>query len=168
MLSRKKDSSTLVGNTSYETVFHQSNGLAYRIISLLEHCCNSETVERRKKMPKISIEQLGPMLKERRGGRGIRSIATEIGVSAATLSRIESGKQPDLDTFAKICKWLDIDAGEVLGCSTSEATSNIVTQSGCFAHFRADRTLSPETARHLGELILAVQQAVSNESSSQR
>lgn len=119
-------------------------------------------------MPKISIEQLGPMLKEKRGGRGIRAVATEMGISAATLSRIESGKQPDLDTFAKICKWLNIDAGEVLGCSTSEVTSNNSIPGGSFAHFRADKTLSPDTARHLGELILAVQQAVSNESTGRR
>jgi len=119
-------------------------------------------------MPRISIEQLGPMLRDKRGGKGVRAAAAEIGISAATLSRIESGKQPDLDTFARICKWLGIDAGEVLGCSTSELSSSTAASAGCYAHFRADKTLSPDTARHLGELILAVQQAVSNESSGQR
>ncbi len=119
-------------------------------------------------MQKISIEQMGPMLKDKRGGRGIRAVAAEIGISAATLSRIETGKQPDLDTFAKICKWLDIDAGEVLGCSTSGISSSNSVIGGCFAHFRAHKTLGPETARHLGELILAVQQAVNIESSGKR
>ena len=30
----------------------------------------------------------------------------EIGISKATLSRIENGKFPDIETFAKVCLWL--------------------------------------------------------------
>lgn len=69
------------------------------------------------KSPRVTLETLGPVLKDRRGGRGLRAIAPQIGTSAATLSRIESGKQPDLETFAKLCTWLGVDGGEVLGCS---------------------------------------------------
>lgn len=38
---------------------------------------------------------------------GMRECASEIGISAATLSRIERGKMPDLMTYAKVCKWLN-------------------------------------------------------------
>lgn len=100
---------------------------------------------------RITLETLGPALKDRRGGRGLREVAHEIGVSAATLSRVETGKQPDLETFAKLCRWLGIDGGVVLGCSEHRATSTVRS-----AHFRAGKTLRPETARHLGELILAI------------
>ena len=49
------------------------------------------------------------MLKDKRGNKGLRAIAQEIGgVSFATLSRIEQGKIPDVDTFVKICKWLGV------------------------------------------------------------
>ena len=42
----------------------------------------------------------------RRGlGLRLRGAATELGVSAATLSRIERGEKPDIDTFVKICLW---------------------------------------------------------------
>jgi transcriptional regulator with XRE-family HTH domain len=36
--------------------------------------------------------------------------AKEIGVSKATLSRVENGNMPDLITFFKIIKWLGSDA----------------------------------------------------------
>lgn len=113
-------------------------------------------------MKKITLEQIGPLLKDRRGGRGVREVAVEIGISAATLSRIECGKQPDLGTFSKICKWLGVDAGKVLGCSLSQP-GPASAAAMVAAHFRAEKTLSSETARHLGELILAVQRVVEHE-----
>lgn len=38
----------------------------------------------------------------------------EIGISKPTLSRIERGKKPDIDTFAKVCKWLKEDPNKYL------------------------------------------------------
>lgn len=35
----------------------------------------------------------------------LRFAAKQIGVSASTLSRIECGEKPDIDTFFRICKW---------------------------------------------------------------
>jgi transcriptional regulator with XRE-family HTH domain len=37
---------------------------------------------------------------------GVRDLAPEIGTSAATLSRIERGYLPDVETFMKIQHWL--------------------------------------------------------------
>jgi transcriptional regulator with XRE-family HTH domain len=37
----------------------------------------------------------------------IRSAAKKIGVSAATLSRCENGKTPDLINFFKLCQWVN-------------------------------------------------------------
>ena len=36
--------------------------------------------------------------------------AKQIGISKATLSRVENGKVPDLNTFSKIIKWLGKDS----------------------------------------------------------
>lgn len=115
---------------------------------------------------RLAIEQLGPMLKERRGNRGIRATAAEIGISIATLSRVETGKQPDLDTFSKICRWLSIDPSEVLGCGVPAdrgGGDDAAAAGGVFAHFRAEKAMKPETAQHLGALILAVQRAMGSE-----
>lgn len=40
---------------------------------------------------------------------GVREFAKDIGVSASTVSRLENGKMPDVDTFFRVCKWMGID-----------------------------------------------------------
>ena len=37
---------------------------------------------------------------------GMRECALQIGISAATLSRLEVGNIPDLLTYIKVCKWM--------------------------------------------------------------
>lgn len=124
-------------------------------------------------MRKITIEQLGAELKRERRGRGLREVAADIGISTATLSRIESGRQPDLETFSKVCKWLRVDAGAILGCSAEpsvevdEASASSGEATPVFAHFRVDREIDPETARHLGELILATQKLMKSQGAGQ-
>jgi transcriptional regulator with XRE-family HTH domain len=104
----------------------------------------------------MSLLRLGNLLRERRGGRGVRDVATEIGVSPATLSRVESGKLPDLLTFRKLCTWLKVDPAEILEISDEKSP---VPQAAPAAavHLRADVLLSPEAAGDLAHLILAAQ-----------
>ncbi|RJQ37893.1 XRE family transcriptional regulator [Candidatus Microgenomates bacterium] len=109
------------------------------------------------------MEELSLKLKHKRGNRGIREVAKEIGISHATLSRIESGKQPDLETFTKICKWLEIDPNSILGFQKKQSIADSVSMP--VAHFRAEKTMSTTTASHLAELILAVQKAALNKTS---
>lgn len=40
--------------------------------------------------------------------QGVRELAPEIGISIATLSRIERGHALDADTFMKVLQWLMI------------------------------------------------------------
>jgi len=107
-------------------------------------------------MAKLTIHALGRKLLETRGERGVREAAKEIGVSPATLSRMERGHVPDLDTFGKVCRWLRIDPAEVLGVEP-RATA---TRPSAVVHFRKDQTLNPKTAQALAQLILAAQRAV--------
>jgi len=108
-------------------------------------------------MARITLQNIGTVLRDKRGGRGIREVSKEIGVSPSTLSRIECGKLPDLDTFVKICKWLSIDPGEVLGHKTQEQKT---AGRYIFAHFRAERNLNSETASALSELIIEAQKII--------
>jgi transcriptional regulator with XRE-family HTH domain len=105
-------------------------------------------------MARLTLEQLGEGLRRNRGERGIRETAREIGISSATLSRIERGNVPDLETFAKVCRWLKVDPAEVLGVETAGPSAR-VAEIVASAHFRADQTPSPELARALAEMILA-------------
>lgn len=57
----------------------------------------------------LNTELLSNMLKSKRGKQGLRETALQIGdVSAPTLSRIEQGNLPDVETFLKLCKWLQV------------------------------------------------------------
>jgi transcriptional regulator with XRE-family HTH domain len=102
------------------------------------------------------MEELSIKVKQKRGNRGIREIAKDIGISPATLSRIEQGKQPDISTFGKVCKWLGIDPSAILGLASPQAIDQL-QPAPVMAHFRTARTMGPETARHLTDMILAIQ-----------
>lgn len=102
----------------------------------------------------LPLEEFGRLVARKRGSRGIRAVAEEAGVSPATLSRVQNGHMPDLATFAKVCRWLDCDPAEFLGINAPApgAPQKVV-------HFRKKRTVVPETAQSLAELILAAQRA---------
>lgn len=109
-------------------------------------------------MNKLTLQTLGRKLAEQRGGRGVREVAKEVGISHATLSRVERGYLPDLETFSKICRWLNVDPGEMLGVQpvdkppTNEAPVASV-------HFKKDQTLAPKTAHALAQMILSARRA---------
>jgi transcriptional regulator with XRE-family HTH domain len=102
----------------------------------------------------MSLLRLGNLLRERRGGRGVREVAKEIGVSPATLSRVEGGKLPDLLTFRRLCAWLKVDPADVLEISP-ERESAAGAAPVAAVHLRADSLLSEGAAADLALLILA-------------
>lgn len=109
-------------------------------------------------MAKISLQALGRKLIERRGEKGIREVAAEIGVSPATLSRIERGYLPDIETFGKVCRWLNVDPGTILGIPSSASATSNTPRIG--VHFKKDQALAPRTAQALAQMILAAQRAL--------
>lgn len=102
----------------------------------------------------INMGNLGMHLKKKRGDKGIREVAKEIGISHATLSRIENGKLPDIETFKKICEWLTIDPGDILGVTSAIKKSEPDKFS---VHLRANKNLNNETANALATMILSAQ-----------
>lgn len=103
-------------------------------------------------MATITLQTLGRKLAEKRGKRGIRETAREIGISPATLSRIERGHLPDLGTFSKVCKWLHLDPGDVLASKRiADSTATIAV------HFKKNQTLALGTAEALAQMILDAQ-----------
>jgi len=101
----------------------------------------------------LNTELLASMLKNKRADRGLRTVAEEIGdVSAATLSRIEQGKIPDVDTFIKICKWLDVTSDTFI-LDNSKKMKSVSTQQQILAHLRADKELSKDTVNMLIKMI---------------
>jgi len=105
---------------------------------------------------KLSIDELGRLMLAKRVSRGVRAAAHDAGVSPATFSRVENGHMPDLETFAKICKWLDRDPNEFLGLEVDQGEA---AASPAHVHLRKKKTVSKDTAESLGALILAMQEA---------
>jgi transcriptional regulator with XRE-family HTH domain len=97
----------------------------------------------------LNTAKLAEMLKAKRGNQGLRALAVEIGgVSAPTLSRIEQGNVPDVETFLRICDWLEVSSDFFTNSLTSEQPQKQV-----IAHLRADRTLPTATSEALIQMI---------------
>jgi transcriptional regulator with XRE-family HTH domain len=110
-------------------------------------------------MDSIRIELLAKQIQERRAGKGIRETAAIVGVSPATLSRVENGGVPDLETFSKICKWLGVDPAIFLGISQSSQTTMLTAR----VHFKKGATIKKDSAKALGEMIIAAQRMLLEE-----
>ena len=110
----------------------------------------------------INTVELGRAIKRRREelSMSLRDVADTTAVSASTLSRIENGTgKPDADNIARLTSWLDMpvdrvmkkqgvnEAVEAVVYYPHEAMPEIIE-----AHLRADRNLTPETAKALSEL----------------
>ena len=106
-------------------------------------------------MRRKPLSALGMMVRERRGDRTLRQSALEVGIGPATLLRVESGRVPDVDTFGKLCRWLDVDPGVFLGKPAGPAPSLVrETPTSISVHLRADKELKPETMHALAQMLL--------------
>lgn len=84
---------------------------------------------------------------------GVRAAAGEIGdVSASTLSRVEKGNLPDLDTYLRLCRWLDVSPSYFTARPASEEREPRLPDD-VIVQLRADRTLSERTRDALVTMI---------------
>lgn len=117
---------------------------------------------------RLAVNELAALVKAKRGDKGLREAAAEIeGVSASTLSRVEQGKAPDLDTFLRLTEWLQISPEELFETENDEEeramppiSPTMDTPKIIEVHLRADKELNPETAEALVNLIKATYNAV--------
>src|ERR1043165_8393933 len=106
----------------------------------------------------VNTVELGRAIKRKREelGLSLRDVADETKVSASTLSRIENGTgKPDERVMSARKTEEGTDAPAVV-YFPHEATPDIVE-----AHLRADRNLTPETAKALSELFRVAYQQFS-------
>lgn len=100
----------------------------------------------------LNTELLATFIKEKRGSKGLRETAQEIeNVSFSTLSRIEQGKVPDVDTFIKICQWLGVSADTFI--IDSKELKEVPIKDKVIAHLRAEKVLSKDTVNMLIKMI---------------
>jgi transcriptional regulator with XRE-family HTH domain len=102
----------------------------------------------------LDIERLASLVRNKRGSRGLRETAKEIGnVSPSTISRVENGKTPDMDTFLALCNWLEIPAAELI--KNTEDEKVLDTPEAITIQLRADKKLDPAIANALASLVKA-------------
>ncbi|GAA6618423.1 helix-turn-helix domain-containing protein [Scytonema sp. NUACC26] len=105
----------------------------------------------------LDMNQLATMVRTKRGIRGLRETAKEIGnISPSTLSRVENSKMPDMETFLLLCDWLEVPPAELIK-STEEAgnPSVLKTPDAIAIQLRADKNLDPAIANALAALVKA-------------
>ena len=113
-------------------------------------------------MAKVTLQNLGTIVREKRGNSGLRQVARDIGTSPATLSRVEAGKMPDITTFGKLCRWLGVDAGRLLGIENSGSGLIQEPSETAVAHMRAQKEIAPTTAGSLASVIIKAQRMLAD------
>lgn len=105
----------------------------------------------------LNTELLAIMIRKKRGDKGLRATAEEIGdISAPTLSRIEGGNVPDVDTFLKLCRWLGMDPRKFAvdpGHPLHGTSSKVSNRDIVITNLRADTSLDKKVVNALVEMI---------------
>src|SRR5437588_6843417 len=110
----------------------------------------------------LDTKALAESLRSKRGKRGLREISEEMnGIGIATLSRIENGKMPDVETFLAICHWLQVSPNEFIKKPDGGMATDTIDE--VEGHFRADQNLDPELARVLAGFMKRAYNVVAEE-----
>jgi transcriptional regulator with XRE-family HTH domain len=121
-------------------------------------------------MGMVDVEELGALLRTRRGDRGLQAVAKEIGgISASTLSRVERGHAPDLRTFAQLCLWLGVSPERFIATPYGGKPSTDVngwSVEYVAAHLRAQRVLDSKTIDALTMMIRLAFEAARQETTT--
>ena len=93
----------------------------------------------------LNTELFSSAIKSKRAKKGLRETAEEIGnISAATLSRIEQGKLPDIETYIRICKWLNVSSDNFVSGKKS-SLSELSEKERIVYQLRSSRELDADT-----------------------
>ncbi len=87
----------------------------------------------------------------------VRAAASQMeNVSPSTLSRIERGNLPDIDTYMRVCHWLGVGSEHFairrFGGNIAER-EHTLNKEDIIVHLRADKLLTPQTREALVTMI---------------
>lgn len=95
-----------------------------------------------------------------------RDLATRIGTSPSTFTRLAQERGIDASTFAALIAWLGVNADEFItrrGSTLRRTGGRTATLAAISGQLRADRTLGPEAAKHLDSIIASAYKALTVE-----
>lgn len=106
----------------------------------------------------LDVEALVAALAAQRRGRNLswRKVAKEASVSPSTLTRMQQGKRPDVDTLSALLKWLGMPTETFVRTSTStrkRSTPHPLAITSTL--LRGKKQMSPQAIEALEELLSA-------------
>ncbi len=106
---------------------------------------------------RLDIEALLSALTEKKVRLGIswREAARQAGISAPIFSRLRDGKQPDVNTFGALIRWLDLPAERFM--AEPEREDDLPRQ---LRSLTKDKELSPKAKATVEELIRLIYRLV--------
>lgn len=84
-----------------------------------------------------------------------RKLAEKAGVSASTLTRMQQGKLPDVNTFTRLTRWLKLPAEQFLKQAKSGQRGDPHPLAVASTLLRGKREMSPKAMEALEELVQA-------------
>ena len=102
----------------------------------------------------LDTYHLAAVVKTKRGNRSLRDVTQDLeDMSPSTLSRIENEKMVDVQTFLRICDWLQVAPQEFIKNTDEVREQEMTTLEQIEVVLRTDRTLPPEAADALLALL---------------
>ena len=117
----------------------------------------------------INFAKLAKLIKSKRGNRGLRAIAEEIGdISSSTLSRLEGERVSDLSSsnLLRLVDWLGVNLDEVVEHIDEGNPPELDTLDNIELQLRAAKDLDAKTARMLAAMFRAARDEMDQAASS--
>lgn len=107
--------------------------------------------------PRLDVASLIGALNAQREARGLswRKLAQEAGVNASSLTRMQQGKLPDVNTFTALTQWLGIPAEQFVAGIPSKGRESPHPWAVASTLLRGKREMTPEALKALEELVQA-------------
>ncbi|WP_223265456.1 helix-turn-helix domain-containing protein [Nostoc sp. 'Peltigera membranacea cyanobiont' 210A] len=102
----------------------------------------------------LDTERLAGLIRRKRATKGLREISAEISISAATLSRVENGSMPDMETFIVLCDWLQVPPGDLF-VTDHQPQERLDIEEEVMILLLGDKRLESETAYALAQIVKA-------------
>lgn len=117
----------------------------------------------------IDVGALYAALDQSRQLKGVswRELAGELGLSPSTFTRMGQGHRPDLDTFATLVRWLGVPAETFMRPASRDAPEP-EPLAMISAYLRSSRTMRPEDAEALEDIIQAAYRRLVKERRAER
>ena len=105
----------------------------------------------------IHVEALVAALDRERQSKGIswRQLAKDAGVSPSTLTRMQQGKSPDVNTFSALTQWLNIPAERFYAEQPNRQARHDDPMAVMSTLLRSKRKMNPKAVTALQELVTA-------------